>query len=136
LEIPLYALVIIAVINAVGFVIYRGSNSQKHEFRKNPLNPALAHLETIPTSRGKKILVSGWWGWLRHPNYLGDIIMHWCFASTCGIAHPLPYAFSLMTTLVLLHRANRDDVRCRKRYNSAWERYCNRVKYRIIPKVF
>lgn len=41
-------------------------------------------LETIPTSRGKKILVSGWWGWVRHPNYLGDIIMHWSWASTCG----------------------------------------------------
>jgi len=42
LEIPLYCLGIIAVINAVGFVIYRGSNSQKSEFRRNPLNPALA----------------------------------------------------------------------------------------------
>lgn len=42
LEIPLYCLGFIAVINAIGFVIYRGSNSQKSEFRRNPLNPALA----------------------------------------------------------------------------------------------
>jgi hypothetical protein len=42
LEIPLYCLGIIAVFNAIGFVIYRGSNSQKSEFRRNPLNPALA----------------------------------------------------------------------------------------------
>jgi lamin-B receptor len=41
-------------------------------------------LKTIPTSRGKKIIVSGWWGWIRHPNYLGDIIMHWSWAGTCG----------------------------------------------------
>jgi len=41
-EIPLYCLAIIAVINTIGYVIYRGSNSQKSEFRKNPLNPALA----------------------------------------------------------------------------------------------
>jgi len=42
LEIPLYCLGFTAVINAIGFVIYRGSNSQKSEFRRNPLNPALA----------------------------------------------------------------------------------------------
>jgi hypothetical protein len=41
-EIPLHYLGIIAVINTIGFVIYRGSNSQKSEFRRNPLNPALA----------------------------------------------------------------------------------------------
>jgi len=32
-------------------------------------------LETLPTARGKKLLVSGWWGLVRHPNYLGDIII-------------------------------------------------------------
>lgn len=26
----------------VGYTIFRGSNSQKNEFRKNPYNPALA----------------------------------------------------------------------------------------------
>lgn len=40
--------------------------------------------ETISTSRGKKLLVSGWWGWVRHPNYLGDIILHWAWAATAG----------------------------------------------------
>ena len=28
--------------SAIGFYIFRGSNSQKNEFRKNPHNPALA----------------------------------------------------------------------------------------------
>lgn len=137
LEIPLYCLGIIAVIYAIGFVIYRGSNSQKSEFRRNPLNPALAHLETIPTSRGRKILVSGWWGWVQHPNYLGDIIMHWSMTSVCGLVHPLPYVMvPLGTTLLLMYRAKRDDLRCKQRYGAAWDRYRNRVKYHIIPKVY
>jgi len=55
----------------------------------------LSDLETIPTSRGRKLLVSGWWGWVRHPNYLGDIIMHWSWTSVCGeyfvfITHVIP----------------------------------------------
>jgi hypothetical protein len=41
-ELPLYCLAIIACVNTFGYVIYRGSNSQKSEFRRNPLNPALA----------------------------------------------------------------------------------------------
>ena len=41
-------------------------------------------METIPTSGGKKLLVSGWWGLVRHPNYLGDLIMAFTWASMCG----------------------------------------------------
>lgn len=107
-ELPVYGLAAIVVFFAIGFLIYRASNLQKSAFRKNPLNPALARkyfftvqkciilfqlqslnfifldFETIPTSRGKKLLASGWWGWVRHPNYLGDIIIHWAWASTAG----------------------------------------------------
>lgn len=108
-ELPIYGLVAIAIFFIVGYVIYRASNLQKATFRKSPINPALARkeyvfvlpsnkiqytlykftncisdFETIPTSRGKKLLVSGWWGWVRHPNYLGDIIVHWAWASTAG----------------------------------------------------
>ena len=165
----------------VGYAIFRGSNSQKNEFRKNPYNPALARklicseelmicvfqgvncvifmvtcivlnfcivkssngplgvrcvavcqvqfclartwsavcqaanvitslpihsrrhssvahsrlswifiyifttdLETIPTSTGKKLLVSGWWGMCRKPNYLGDILMALSWSLACG----------------------------------------------------
>ena len=32
-------------------------------------------LETIPTTKGKKLLVSGWWGVVRHPNHLGGLLM-------------------------------------------------------------
>ncbi|PSN36802.1 hypothetical protein C0J52_19387 [Blattella germanica] len=55
---------------------------------------------------------------------------------TRSIAHPLPYIVPLFTTLLLAHRAKRDDSRCRQRYSASWDRYCSRVKYCIMPKVF
>lgn len=41
-------------------------------------------LETIPTATGRQLLVSGWWGMVRHPNYLGDLIMAVAWSLPCG----------------------------------------------------
>ncbi|XP_031825484.1 lamin B receptor isoform X2 [Nomia melanderi] len=120
----------------VGYLLYRISNSQKHEFRKNPLSPAVAHLDTISTIRGKKLIVSGLWGHVRHPNYLGDIIMWWsisCVTLACDI---LPYYYAIMCTGLLVHRAIRDNERCKMRYGLAWEQYMSRVKYMILYRIF
>ncbi|KZC06192.1 Lamin-B receptor [Dufourea novaeangliae] len=120
----------------VGYLLYRVSNSQKNEFRKNPLSPALAHLETIPTIRGKKLIVSGLWGHVRHPNYLGDIIMWWSISCISLSFDILPYYYAIMCTGLLLHRAIRDNERCRLRYGLAWEQYMSRVKYMILYRIF
>ena len=58
-----------------GYLIFRGSNSQKDTFRRDPSDSRVVHLETIPTSTGQNLLVSGWWGIVQHPNYLGDLMM-------------------------------------------------------------
>lgn len=41
-------------------------------------------MEVIPTQSGKKLLVSGWWGICRKPNYLGDLIMALSWSLTTG----------------------------------------------------
>ena len=41
-------------------------------------------LKTIHTATGKNLLVSGWWGFVRHPNYLGDLIMALAWSLPCG----------------------------------------------------
>ncbi|KAE8287943.1 Delta(14)-sterol reductase [Larimichthys crocea] len=45
---------------------------------------ALNGLETIATATGKRLLVSGWWGLVRHPNYLGDLLMALAWSLPCG----------------------------------------------------
>lgn len=131
-----YYLVLIGLLNFVGYYIFRGSNSQKNEFRKNPYNPALAHLETIPTSSGKRLLVSGWWGLCRKPNYLGDLLMATAWSLTCGFASPVPYFYPVYFAILLIHREYRDAEHCQKKYKASWDRYCERVKYRIFPYIY
>ncbi|XP_058802204.1 delta(14)-sterol reductase TM7SF2-like [Phymastichus coffea] len=133
---PMYLIAFCTILFIIGLYIYRASNNQKHEFRKNPFSLAVAHLETIPTSRGRSLIVSGFWGYVRHPNYLGDILVHWSLALLGLAPDILPYILAIFTTLLLIHRAVRDNARCQKRYGYAWEQYCQRVKYIIFYRVF
>ncbi|XP_017381900.1 delta(14)-sterol reductase LBR isoform X1 [Cebus imitator] len=131
---PMASLMI--VLKLCGYIIFRGANSQKNAFRKNPSDPKLSHLKTIHTSTGKNLLVSGWWGFVRHPNYLGDLIMALAWSLPCGFNHILPYFYVVYFTMLLVHREARDEYQCKKKYGVAWEKYCQRVPYRIFPYIY
>ncbi|KAK2531956.1 Lbr [Columba guinea] len=82
----------ITILNCIGYYIFRSANSQKNNFRRNPGDPKLAYLKFIPTATGKGLLVTGWWGFVRHPNYLGDIIMALAWSLPCVYSTRLTYA--------------------------------------------
>lgn len=115
----------------------------------------------MTTSTGRKLLISGWWGRSRHPNYLGDWIMAWAWCLPCGFQTPIPYFYVVYFAVLLVHRQLRDDDACKKKYGSeyvlvtvrvltrffcSWDTYvrntdltdiqCKRVPYRIIPYVY
>ncbi|XP_076971875.1 delta(14)-sterol reductase TM7SF2 isoform X1 [Tamandua tetradactyla] len=127
---------IICFINVIGYYIFRGANSQKNTFRKNPSDPRVADLETISTATGRRLLVSGWWGMVRHPNYLGDLIMALAWSLPCGVCHLLPYFYLFYFTVLLVHREARDEQQCLQKYGLAWHEYCQRVPYRIVPYIY
>uniref|UniRef100_A0A671TNF6 Delta(14)-sterol reductase TM7SF2 n=1 Tax=Sparus aurata TaxID=8175 RepID=A0A671TNF6_SPAAU len=126
----------IIALNGVGYYIFRKSNSQKNQFRRDPSHPSVARLETIATATGKRLLVSGWWGLVRHPNYLGDLLMALAWSLPCGFSHLLPYFYVIYFTILLIHREDRDERQCRAKYGLAWDTYCRRVPYRIFPYIY
>ncbi|KFP93764.1 Lamin-B receptor [Haliaeetus albicilla] len=126
----------ITILNFIGYYIFRSANSQKNNFRRNPSDPKLAYLKFIPTATGKGLLVTGWWGFVRHPNYLGDIIMALAWSLPCGFNHILPYFYVIYFICLLIHREARDEHHCKQKYGLAWERYCQRVPYRIFPYIY
>nr|XP_056708550.1 delta(14)-sterol reductase TM7SF2 [Euleptes europaea] len=126
----------IVLLNGLGYTIFRSANSQKNTFRRNPTDPKVAGLRTIPTATGRRLLVSGWWGFVRHPNYLGDLIMAFAWSLPCGIGHILPYFYILYFTVLLVHREARDEHQCLRKYGLAWQEYCRRVPYRIFPYLY
>jgi protein-S-isoprenylcysteine O-methyltransferase Ste14 len=65
-------------------------------------------------------------------NYTGDLIMAVAYCLPCGLQlGGYFYAFYLFT--LLLHRAYRDDTKCRQKYGQLWKDYCNRVPNVYIP---
>uniref|UniRef100_A0A1A8F0U1 Delta(14)-sterol reductase TM7SF2 n=1 Tax=Nothobranchius korthausae TaxID=1143690 RepID=A0A1A8F0U1_9TELE len=126
----------IVALNGMGYYIFRKSNSQKNQFRRDPAHPSVAGLETIATAMGKRLLVSGWWGFVRHPNYLGDLLMALAWSLPCGFSHILPYFYIVYFTVLLIHREARDERQCRAKYGQAWDTYCRRVPYRIFPYIY
>ena len=132
---PLHTVTIIGTV-LLGYYIFRGANGQKNTFRNNPEDPSVRHLKTLPTQRGTKLIIDGWWGTSRHINYFGDWIMSLAWCMPCGFSHIIPYFYSIYFAVLLVHRESRDDHGCRAKYGKDWDTYCSIVKYRIVPYVY
>lgn len=46
---------------------------------------------------------------------------------------PLPWFYPVFFFVMIIHRADRDIARCRRKYGKAWERYEKEVPYLFIP---
>lgn len=157
---PTYMAAILAV-QGIGYYIFRASNNEKNRFRTDPSDPRVAHLEYIETASGSRLLTSGWWGTARHINYLGDWVMSWAYClptlaagyrltdsllwpgtrivSVEGMkwwGTPITYFYMLYFAILLIHREGRDEAKCKRKYGKDWERYCEKVRWRILPGIY
>jgi protein-S-isoprenylcysteine O-methyltransferase Ste14 len=126
-------------VQALGYCIFRGANSQKNAFRQDPSQPSVRHLKSMPTERGTRLIISGWWGMARHINYLGDWVMGLAWCLPCGLnglSAVVPYFYCIYFASLLAHRERRDEAACRAKYGADWDRYCALVPWRIIPYVY
>jgi len=136
-ELPALVVAGIVTLNLTGYFIFRTANLQKHRFRSDPDRPVWGHPpEFIRTANGSLLLTSGWWGVARHLNYLGDWIMALAWCLPVGFAHPLPWFYLVYFTILLVHRERRDHDMCLSKYGAAWETYCRKVPWRIVPGVY
>jgi len=136
-DLPAWGIAAIVVLNLTGYAIFRGANIQKHYFRRNPNRAVWGRpAEYIKTARGSLLLTSGWWGFSRHMNYFGDLMiaLSWCLPAAFG--SPLPYFHIVYFTILLLHRERRDDAMCLAKYGKDWLRYRARVPWRIVPGLY
>jgi delta14-sterol reductase/lamin-B receptor len=127
----------VLLLNLVGFYVFRTSNLQKHRFSSDPMEPIWGKKpEFIKTERGSLLLTSGWWGISRHSNYLGDWLMGLSWSLTCGFGRALPYFYPFYFAILLIHREWRDARHCARKYGADWDRYTQKVRWRIIPWIY
>ena len=130
------ALALISAVTVCGYRFFRGANSQKDAFRRDPHSPSVAHLKYMPTKRGTKLLLSGYWGMARKINYTGDWFMGLSWCMFCGTGSIIPYFYAIYFGVLLVHRAIRDDGFCHEKYGADWLEYKKRVPYAFIPGLF
>jgi Delta14-sterol reductase len=69
-QLPLWHYALVVVLHSVGYALFRGANSQKDLFRRDPTAAGVSHLKFMQTQRGTKLLTSGYWGLARKVNQL------------------------------------------------------------------
>jgi len=135
---PWYYLVGIGLLNALGYIIFRASETQRCEFARDPSSAKAEGI--LETTGGRKLLISGWWGLVRHPNYLGEILIQWSWVlpavGAAGKADLLVYYLPIFTTLCLLMRCRQQNDRNKKKHGTAWATYCEKVPSNLIPKIY
>merc|ERR1712203_368456 len=133
-----YYLVGIGLLNALGYIIFRASETQRCEFAKDPSSAKPEGV--LETTGGRKLLVSGWWGLVRHPNSLGEILIQWSWVlpavGAAGKIDLLVYYLPIFTTLCLLMRCRQQNDRNKKKHGTAWATYSETVPANLIPKIY
>ena len=132
-DLPLWAAVALVALYITGFWLFRGANAQKNRFKANP--DARIWGRRAETLEGR-LLISGFWGIGRKLNYTGEILIYLSWTMLNGFQSPWPYLLPLWLASLLTHRARRDDRRCRSKYGELWDRYCERVRFRMFPFLY
>ena len=60
-QLPNYFAATVFLLQTFGYLAFRGANSQKDLFRRDPNSPKVKHVKYINTKRGTKLMVSGKW---------------------------------------------------------------------------
>eukprot|EP00027_Filamoeba_sp_ATCC50430_P016251 CAMPEP_0168570346 /NCGR_PEP_ID=MMETSP0413-20121227/16668_1 /TAXON_ID=136452 /ORGANISM="Filamoeba nolandi, Strain NC-AS-23-1" /LENGTH=462 /DNA_ID=CAMNT_0008602955 /DNA_START=29 /DNA_END=1417 /DNA_ORIENTATION=+ len=94
-------------------------------------------LAKYTTGDGKQhenlLLVSGWWGVARHFHYVPELMLSLAWALPAKFENIFPYFYVIYLTMLLTHRAGRDEIRCAEKYGAYWNEYKKQVPYRMIP---
>jgi delta24(24(1))-sterol reductase len=130
----------------VAYYVWDTAQSQRNRFRMHergtfirrrafPQLPwgTLRNPQYLATRNGGTLLIDGWWRFARKIHYTADIVMASCWALACGFGGILPYFYPVFFFVMIMHRATRDESRCREKYGADWDRYRQTVPYRFVP---
>lgn len=145
--------VCLAQVGLVGVLLNFWADDQRQRFREKKgectvwgKQPVFieAEYESFNADKGviekhhSLLLASGWWGAARHCQYLFELIAaySWALLAGLGTHGALPLFYPIFLTILLIHRAHRDEQKCLAKYGKFYERYMELVPYKIVPFVY
>lgn len=124
---------------AFGFLIYVPANHQMDRFLRDRRMAKDMDSVDITSANGrviKKLLVSGYWSYVRRPDYLGMAMMwsSWMFA--CGFSAVMLVLLVAALGLILISANQADAFNETKYADGGFAEYTERVPRKLIPCVF
>ncbi|CAF9929466.1 hypothetical protein IMSHALPRED_007923 [Imshaugia aleurites] len=139
-------LAVVFGIGLAGYALFRSVNDQKDRVRRSggkcsiwgkPAEYITAAYKTSDGAQHESILLcSGWWGWSRHANYVGDLLLSTAMCALVGTTEPLVWFYAVFMAVLLVHRCIRDEERGSAKYGASWEKYCRQVPWRLVPGIW
>ncbi len=115
---------------------FRAVSGQCKIWGKDPVS-ILAHYTTENGEPKQSLLLaSGWWGLARHFHYIPEIMGAFFWSLPALFDNFAPYFYVTFLTILLAHRALRDDARCAAKYGVYWAKYCELVPNKWVPRLF
>ncbi|GIV34151.1 MAG: 7-dehydrocholesterol reductase [Chitinophagales bacterium] len=143
LSLPVAGILFLAGMAAIGInywadrqrQIVRATNGNTLIWGRSPMLIEAQYTTARGEVKTNLLLASGFWGISRHFHYVPEILAAFLWSCPAGFRYFMPYFYVSFLTILLTHRAFRDDHKCRLKYGTRWEEYCRLVPYRIIPGV-
>ena len=133
-------------IGLAGYALFRSVNDEKDRARRSggkcliwgkPAEYIMATYKTLDGAQHESLLLcSGWWGWSRHANYVGDLLLSFAMCALVGTDKLLVWFYAIFMAILLVHRCLRDEQRGSAKYGASWEVYCKRVPWRLVPGIW
>ncbi|MCL2558405.1 MAG: ERG4/ERG24 family protein [Treponema sp.] len=128
--------VLFVLIFIAGWILSRGANLQKYYFKISPVKKFFGIIPRTIHDEKHSLLINGFWGKSRHINYLGEILMACAIALAAGPGIPAVWLYPLYYVALLFARQAADDKRCAEKYGALWTQYQEKVRYKIIPRIY
>jgi len=128
------------VMLVVSFYINAQANHQKTQFRvrgwKNyPVDDVIKPMTSDPQ---RAYYCGGWWGFSRHPNYLGEIMTSFGWSLLAGFTHPLIWFYPIFLVSILVPRIERLEEQSKLKFENVeeWKKYEQKVPYKVVPYLY
>ncbi len=114
----------------------RATNGECTVWGKPPVLIVARYRTEDGISRQNLLLASGWWRIARHFHFVPEFLTAFFWSVPALFDNFLPYIYLSFLTVLLLGRTFRRDRHCAEKYGADWDRYRERVPYRLIPYLF
>ena len=116
--------------------VVRAKNGDCLVWRKAPSLIEAPYKTQTGEIKRSLLLASGWWGSARHFHYVPELVGAFLWSVPALFSSFMPFFYIIFLTILLVDRAVRHDKRCAEKYGDAWNLYCQKVPYKIIPFVY